>query len=105
MHVTATYDGSSKGAGSYLLDGELADVQVIRMTSKDITYGGNEPSLAIGYRFRDNGFKGGTVDEFRCTIERTLQRLHIAAKWTLLSSSKGRLYYRQRPDAACKSGG
>jgi hypothetical protein len=32
---------------------------------KDITYGGGEPDLAIGYRFRDNGFKGGKVDEFR----------------------------------------
>ena len=32
--------------------------------TKDITYG-NEPNLAIGFRFRDNGFKGGAVDEFR----------------------------------------
>jgi hypothetical protein len=66
-HVTVTYDGSSKANGVKIyIDGELADLQVIRDgLRKDITYGGNEPNLAIGYRFRDNGFKGGTVDEFR----------------------------------------
>ncbi|MBO0698846.1 MAG: DUF1549 domain-containing protein, partial [Zavarzinella sp.] len=66
-HVTVTYDGSSTAAGlKVYLDGEPAEVQVVRDgLRKDITYGGNEPNLAIGYRFRDNGFKGGSVDEFR----------------------------------------
>ena len=32
---------------------------------EDITYGGGEPDLALGYRFRDNGFKGGKVDDLR----------------------------------------
>jgi hypothetical protein len=65
--VTVTYDGSSTAAGlKVYLDGEPAEVKVIRdELRKDITYGGNEPTLAIGHRFRDNGFKGGTVDEFR----------------------------------------
>jgi hypothetical protein len=65
-HVTATYDGSSTAAGIRLyLDGKPLEVDVIRdKLTKDITYGG-EPNLAIGYRFRDNGFKGGLVDEFR----------------------------------------
>ena len=61
-----TYDGSSRAAGVQLyLDGKPLEVDVIRDgLTKDITYGG-EPNLAIGYRFRDNGFKGGVVDEFR----------------------------------------
>ncbi|MBP3955704.1 DUF1553 domain-containing protein [Gemmata sp. G18] len=66
VHLTATYDGSSTAAGVKLyLDGKPLEVDVIRdKLTKDITYGG-EPNLAVGYRFRDNGFKGGLVDEFR----------------------------------------
>ena len=44
----------------------MLELEVIRdRLGKDITYGGGEPDLAIGYRFRDNGFKGGAVDELR----------------------------------------
>ncbi|MDB5309792.1 MAG: Planctomycete cytochrome [Gemmataceae bacterium] len=65
-HVTATYDGSSTAAGvTVYVDGRPAEVEVVRdKLTKDITYGG-EPNLAIGHRFRDNGFKGGAVDEFK----------------------------------------
>ncbi len=65
-HITATYDGSSTAAGVRLyLAGKQLEVDVIRdKLTKDITYGG-EPNLAVGHRFRDNGFKGGLVDEFR----------------------------------------
>ena len=66
-HVTVTYDGSSRAAGARVyVNGEPAEVEVVRDgLFKDITYGGGEPDLAIGHRFRDNGFKGGRVDEFR----------------------------------------
>jgi hypothetical protein len=65
-HVSVTYDGSSRAAGVHVyLDGKPAEVEIIRDgLFKDITYDGGEPNLAIGYRFRDNGFKGGCVDEF-----------------------------------------
>ena len=65
--VTATYDGSSRAAGARIyVNGELADVEIVRDGLwKDITYGGDEPPLTIGHRFRDNGFKGGKVDDFR----------------------------------------
>ncbi|MBX9581411.1 MAG: DUF1553 domain-containing protein [Gemmataceae bacterium] len=65
-HITATYDGSGRAAGvKVYLDGEPAALDVIRdKLTRDITYGG-EPDLAIGFRFRDNGFKGGAVDEFK----------------------------------------
>src|SRR5262249_16587109 len=61
VHVTVTYDGSSTAAGLKIyVDGEPAEMTVVRdHLRKDITYGGNEPNLAIGHRFRDNGFKGG----------------------------------------------
>jgi Protein of unknown function (DUF1553)/Protein of unknown function (DUF1549)/Planctomycete cytochrome C/Concanavalin A-like lectin/glucanases superfamily len=65
-HVTVTYDGSSRADGVKLfLDGQPAGCDVVRDgLTKDITYG-NEPDLAIGYRFRDNGFQGGEVDELK----------------------------------------
>jgi hypothetical protein len=66
-HVAVTYDGSSRADGVRIyIDGEPAEFDIVRDgLSKDIRYGGKEPDLAIGYRFRDNGFKGGKVDDFR----------------------------------------
>ncbi|MSR55587.1 MAG: DUF1553 domain-containing protein [Gemmataceae bacterium] len=106
-HVTVTYDGSSTAEGLKIyLDGEAADVQVVRDNlRKDITYGGNEPNLAIGYRFRDNGFKGGTIDEFR-VYNRALtsvEAAHVAGK-TELGKVEGKNlfeYYAANVDAEC----
>lgn len=78
-HVAVTYDGSSNAAGVHVyLDGQPAELEVIRDgLYKDITYGGAEPDLAIGYRFRDNGFKNGQVDQFR-VYDRALTPLEAA---------------------------
>ncbi|HET6575852.1 MAG TPA: DUF1553 domain-containing protein [Fimbriiglobus sp.] len=78
-HVAVTYDGSGKAAGVRVyLDGRPAELEVLRdKLQKDITYDGGEPNLAIGYRFRDNGFKGGRVDEFR-VYDRALTPLEAA---------------------------
>ncbi|MDB6111629.1 MAG: Protein of unknown function (DUF1553)/Protein of unknown function (DUF1549)/Planctomycete [Pedosphaera sp.] len=67
IQVAMTYAGSSRAAGVRIyVNGALAAVDVIRDgLVKDITYEGGEPDLAIGFRFRDNGFKGGRVDDFR----------------------------------------
>lgn len=77
--VTVTYDGSSRAAGLHLyLNGEPAPVEVVRDGLwRDFTYGGDEPELAVGFRFRDNGFKGGKVDELRF-FHRELTRLEVA---------------------------
>jgi hypothetical protein len=95
-HVTVTYDGSSKADGIRIyIDGEAAELQVIRDgLRKDITYGGNEPNLAIGYRFRDSGFKGGTVDEFH-VYNRSLTAVevaHIAGRADLSKATGERLF-------------
>lgn len=78
-HVTVTYDGSSRARGvNVFINGDRAEVDVIRDGLwKDITYGGGEPELTIGNRFRDNGFKGGRVDEFRI-FNRTLATIEVA---------------------------
>jgi len=59
-HLTVTYDGSSRASGvGVYINGKKAGLEVIRDgLVKDITYGGSEPDLALGYRSRDNGFKG-----------------------------------------------
>jgi len=66
-HVAVSYDGSSRASGVRIyINGKPAELETIRDgLFKDITYENGEPDLAIGYRFRDNGFKGGRVDEFR----------------------------------------
>jgi mono/diheme cytochrome c family protein len=78
-HVAFTYDGSSRAAGvNVYVNGRAAAVKVIRDGLwKDFTYGGGEPDLAIGHRFRDNGFKGGRVDEFQ-VFNRALTPLEVA---------------------------
>jgi hypothetical protein len=65
--IVVTYDGSSKATGLHVyLNGKLVELEIIKDgLYKDITYGGGEPNLAIGFRFRDNGFKGGAVDELK----------------------------------------
>ncbi len=67
IHIAVSYDGSSKAEGiSIYLDGHSQEVDVIRDNlTKDITYSGGEPELTLGYRFRDNGFKGGAVTHLR----------------------------------------
>ncbi len=79
VHVTVTYDGSSRASGVRVyVNGQSAPLEVVRDgLFKDITYEGGEPNLAIGYRFRDNGFKGGRVDDFRL-FDRTLTALEAA---------------------------
>lgn len=77
--LTVTYDGSSRALGVHLfVNGEPAQLEVIRDGLwRDFTYGGDEPELAIGYRFRDNGFKQGRVDEFSF-YSRELTPLEVA---------------------------
>ena len=78
-HVAVTYDGSSRAEGVRIyLDGEAATLDVIRDgLVKDITYESGEPDLTLGYRFRDSGFKGGRVDEFR-VFDRELTPIEAA---------------------------
>ena len=78
-HLTVTYDGSSRAAGvRVFLDGKPAELDVVRDGLwKDITYEDGEPDLTLGYRFRDNGFKGGKVDDLR-VFDRALTPVEAA---------------------------
>jgi hypothetical protein len=79
VHVSFTYDGSSRATGlRVFINGKPAETEVIRNHLwKDITYDTGEPDLAIGYRFRDSGFKDGKVDEFR-VYNRALTAVEVA---------------------------
>jgi hypothetical protein len=85
-HLAVTYDGSSRARGLRVFINGLADeLDVIRDGLwKDITYGGDEPELALGYRFRDNGFKGGRVDELKI-FNRVLTAIEVADAATKVS--------------------
>ena len=65
-HVAISYDGTVAAAGvKIFVDGEMVETEVVRdcLTKKITGGGGNE--IAIGARFRDRGFGGGIVDDFR----------------------------------------
>ncbi|HTO05042.1 MAG TPA: DUF1553 domain-containing protein, partial [Opitutus sp.] len=79
-HVTLTYDGSSRAMGARIfIDGVESSVEVVRdKLTGDITYDHEkQPALLIGHRFRDTGFKGGRVDEFK-VFDRELSPLEAA---------------------------
>lgn len=64
--VIVTYDGSSRANGLHLyVNGELAEVEVIRDALTKTIQGGGGDNISLGERFRDRGFKGGLIDDFR----------------------------------------
>ncbi len=79
-HLAVTYDGSSRAAGvGVYVNGERVTVETVRDgLFKDITYADAEPDLAIGHRFRDNGFAGGKVDDLSI-FNRELSPLEVTA--------------------------
>ena len=66
VHVVVVSDGSSRANGLRIfVDGHLADTRVDKdKLTKEITGGGGD-NIALGERFRDRGFQGGAIDEFR----------------------------------------
>ncbi|MBN76815.1 MAG: hypothetical protein CMO36_01245, partial [Verrucomicrobiaceae bacterium] len=77
LHVVLTNNGSSSASGLKIyINGEIAMVDNIRdELYKSITGGGGD-NIAIGQRFRDKGFKNGTVDEFK-VFDRELTKSEI----------------------------
>jgi hypothetical protein len=73
IHVSATYDGSSRASGMKLyLNGAPANTEIYRdrLTRSTLPRGGHSLyssyyGLAFGKRFQVNEFKGGALDEIR----------------------------------------
>ncbi len=78
VHVSVTSDGSSRADGLQIfIDGKESAVEMIRdQLTKNITGGGGD-EIALGQRFRDRGFRGGMIDDFR-VFERAITRNEVA---------------------------
>lgn len=65
-HVVVSSDGGSRAAGLKLyVNGRPAAIEVVKdKLTKEITGGGGD-NIALGERFRDRGFRGGQIDDFR----------------------------------------
>ena len=79
VHLVMTYDGSSRADGvNVYSNGTSVELGVIRDNLwKDITYERGNPQLTVGYRFRDNGFRDGAVDELK-VFDRTLTAIEVS---------------------------
>ncbi|MCL4177153.1 MAG: DUF1553 domain-containing protein [Verrucomicrobia bacterium] len=87
--LTITYDGSSRADGIRLYrDGEPLAVETVRdHLFKDIVHRKewgdadvDNVELTLAGRFRDSGFKGGAIDEFR-VYDRCLTPLEVRSHW------------------------
>ena len=78
-HVVVTYDGSSRASGLQIyVDGKLAPIEIVRdCLSKEITGGGGD-TIDLAERFRDRGFRGGKIDEFR-VFQHTVSPFEVGA--------------------------
>jgi len=102
LHVTVTYDGSSRADGLHIhINGEPADLDIVRdKLRKNITGGGHD-HISLGARFRDAGFTRGLIDEFQ-VYSRKLTPLEIAqlhdgrSLSAALSTPVGQLTQKQR---------
>ena len=79
LPVTLTYDGSSRADGLQIfVNGQTVPTEVVRdHLTKQIAGGGGD-NIAIGERFRDQGFKGGRVAEVR-VFDRQVSPVEAAA--------------------------
>lgn len=101
-HVVVSSDGSSRAAGLRMfVNGRPAVIEVIKDNlTKEITGGGGD-NIALGERFRDRGFKGGIIDDFRVfgrelTAFESLAAFDEAAAKTVLAKPESGLTRDER---------
>ncbi|MDA1230902.1 MAG: DUF1553 domain-containing protein, partial [Planctomycetota bacterium] len=104
VHVVVSSDGSCRAAGlSIRIKGAIADTEVMKdKLTREITGGGGD-NIALGERFRDRGFKGGMIDDFRVFSRRlsdveALATFDEAAALKLMSLPADRLNEGQRAE-------
>ena len=67
-HLAVTYDGSSRAGGFRIyVDGRSVETSIVRdnLTRQITEWSGDRQNLVLGQRYRDRGFVGGQMDEFR----------------------------------------
>ena len=110
-HLAITYDGSSRAAGLHLyLNGEALTVETVRdHLFKDILHReqwgdmeANAVELTLAGRFRDSGFKNGSIDEFQI-FDRCLTPWEVKLVAGTATGAPGRAallaWYLQHADA------
>lgn len=102
VHVVVSSDGSSRASGLTLrINGEFAETEVMKdKLTREITGGGGD-NIALGERFRDRGFKGGMIDDFRVFSRRlsdveALATFDEAAAMSLMNHPADQLSEAQR---------
>lgn len=78
VHVSVTSNGSSRADGLQIfINGKESAVEIVcDQLTKNITGGGGD-EIALGERFRDRGFRGGAIDDFR-VFERAITQNEAA---------------------------
>jgi hypothetical protein len=65
-HIVVTYDGSSQAEGlKIFLNGSLAESTIEKDKLTKTIAGGGYDHIDLGERFRDKGFKNGSIDDFQ----------------------------------------
>ena len=67
-HLAVTYDGSSRADGIRIyVDGRSIETTIVKdnLTRQITEWSGDRTNLVLGQRYRDRGFVGGQMDEFR----------------------------------------
>jgi hypothetical protein len=87
-HVLVTSDGSGRAAGLRLyVNGASAVTETIKDSlTRDITGGGGD-NITLGERFRDRGFTGGAIDDFR-VFARALTEIEALATFDLKAANE-----------------
>jgi hypothetical protein len=87
-HVVVSSDGSSRAAGlAIFVNGQPASTVIIKdQLSREITGGGGD-NIALGERFRDRGFKGGMIDDFR-VFSRNLSQLEVLSTFNVATAKQ-----------------
>ena len=87
-HVVVSSDGSSRAAGlAMFVNGQPVSTVIIKdQLSREITGGGGD-NIALGERFRDRGFKGGMIDNFR-VFSRNLSPLEALSTFDVAAAKQ-----------------
>lgn len=83
QHVALTYDGSGSADGfSLFVNGERQSVEVIRdgLVKEAFVTAYGDGHLTLGARWRDRGFDGGEIDEFRI-YSRALTAIEVSHQY------------------------
>lgn len=108
VHIAMSNDGSSRADGVALyVNGKRLETETIRDKLTRRVTGGDPVVLTIGQRFRDRGFKGGSVDDVRvynrCLTDMEVASVHGSFDAASYDDDAWLAYYLANFDAAYRA--